>query len=78
MSDPQATLTISQFAYDVLADVAQARATTLGALIEEIAAKLHEAPSQKVSEVEFYHALGFSDEEIAESRERVQHLFPQT
>ncbi len=77
MSEPQITVSISQFAYDVLADVAQTRATTPVALIEEIAAKLHTVASQKVSEIEFYHALGFTDEEIAASHEQVKHLFPQ-
>jgi len=77
MSEPQINLPISQFAYDVLVDVAQARSITPVALIEEIAEKLHSMPSQKVTETEFYHALGFTDDEIAASHERVKHLFPQ-
>jgi hypothetical protein len=76
MSEPQVNLPISQFAYDVLADVAQTRSMTPIALIEEIAEKLHNVASQRLTETEFYHALGFTDEEIAASRERVQHLFP--
>jgi hypothetical protein len=63
MGEPEINLPISQFAYDLL--------------IEEIADKLHSLPSQKATETEFYHALGFTDEEIAASRERVKHHFPQ-
>ena len=77
MSEPHVNLPISQFAYDVLADVAQARSITPVALIEEIAEKLHSVAAQKVTEIEFYYALGFTDEDIAASHERVKHLFPQ-
>ena len=44
MSEPQIDLPISQFAYDVLTDIAHARATTPVTLIEEFAETLHNIP----------------------------------
>jgi len=67
---------ISDHTYTILQQVAQWRDTTPEALLESLVTEQLPAGFAR-DEIEFFHALGFDDEQIAASTERMKFL-PET
>ena len=66
-------MTCSDHAYEVLKKVAQWRDTTPEALLESLV--IERLPAGYASgEAGFFHSLGFDDEQIAQSTERMKKL----
>ena len=69
---------VSDDAYQTLAIVAEARQKTPEALIEEFAQHLGERPiGPPMDADEFAHALGFTDEQIAQVDQEIRREHPE-
>jgi fructose-bisphosphate aldolase class 1 len=72
------TILLSDEAYEAITQAAQAHQQTPEALVEAFARALEETPlGPPMSADEFAHALGFSDEEIAQAVEQARRLYPE-
>ncbi len=69
---------ISPDAYNLLVAAAKSRATTPEALVEEFAHSLEErrAHVDPLTAEEFFHELGFDENDIAEIEAESQRLYP--